>query len=186
MIWHDLIMGQARIFLEILIKYFFHPLCPCSKCRLYNKKKREKKKLSARNFFKLFLHSNEGSTVTVTVAILEAIKQSFPSCDELEENNYLKEDSKCGILLVLLSMPDFRSLNNSCYFSKITLGCRKHPSFCSFFDLVAPHHSGSVSTSSSAQPHKGPCCQQLVVSCGMGCKSVTLAQPGRKFHGTMS
>lgn len=74
-------------------------------------RKRGGEKLSARNFFKLFLHSNEGSTVTVMIAILQVIKQSFPSCDELEENNYLKEDSKCGILLVLLSMPDFRSLN---------------------------------------------------------------------------
>lgn len=152
-------------------------MCPCSKCRLCNKKKRGKN-LSARNFFKLFLHSNEGSTVTVMTAILQAIKQSSPSCDELEENNDLKEDSKCGILSVLLSVSDFRSLIWSCYFSKITLDGWKHPTLCSFFALVALPQSGSVNISSRELPHKGTLWQQLVVSRGMGCKFVTLAQPG--------
>lgn len=67
------------------------------------------------------------------VATLEAIKQSFLSCDELEENNYLKEESKAGTVQVLLSMVEFRTLNNSCNFSKITLDCWKHPSFSAVF-----------------------------------------------------
>lgn len=74
------------------------------------------------------------------VAILEAIKQSFLSCDELEENNYLKEDSKAGTLQALLSVLDFRSLNNSCNFSKITLHCWKHPSFSVVFLLLVLLH----------------------------------------------
>lgn len=57
------------------------------------------------------------------VTILEAIKQSFLSCDELEENNYLKEESKAGTLQALLSMLDFKSMNNSCHFSKTALDC---------------------------------------------------------------
>lgn len=88
------------------------------------------------------------------IAILQAIKQSSLSCDELEENNYLKEDSKCEILLVLLSVSDFRSLKWS--FSKITLGGWKHPTLCSFFALVALPQSSSVNISSSEQPHKDP------------------------------
>lgn len=128
MIWHDLIMGQARIFLEILIKYFFHPLCPCSMCRLYNKKKR--KKLSARIFFKLFLQSNEGSTATEW----NQFKQNFLSCDEIEENNYLKEKSKARILQALLSMLDYKDESNSCNFTPLWLAENIIPSL--FFFLL--------------------------------------------------
>ena len=56
-------------------------------------------------------------------------------------------------------------------------------SFC-FFNLFS--HSGSVSTSSSVQPHKPSRWQKLVVSCGMGWKSAALAQPWEKLCGTTS
>lgn len=65
--------------------------------------------------------------------MLEAIKQSFLSCYEVEEKNYLKEEGKAGILQALLSVLDFRNLNNSCNFSKITLDCWKHPFFSALF-----------------------------------------------------
>lgn len=97
-------------------------------CRLYNKKKR--KKLSARIFFKLFLQSNEGSTATEW----NQFKQNFLSCDEIEENNYLKEKSKARILQALLSMLDYKDESNSCNFTPLWLAENIIPSL--FFFLL--------------------------------------------------
>lgn len=54
-------------------------------------------------------------------AILEANKQNFLSCDEIEENNYLKEKSKARILQALLSMLDYKDESNSCNFTPLWL-----------------------------------------------------------------
>lgn len=48
------------------------------------------------------------------VAKLEAIKQNFLSCDELEENNYLKEESKAGFLQALVYALVFKNVKISC------------------------------------------------------------------------
>lgn len=75
------------------------------------------------------------------VAILEAIKQKFLSCDELEENNCLKDESKAGILQALLSMLDYKDESNSCNFTPLWLAENILPSLhffsCNFLFILS-------------------------------------------------
>lgn len=73
------------------------------------------------------------------VAKLEAIKQNFLSCDELEENNYLKEESKAGFLQALVYALVFKNVKISCRF---TLDYWKHPPPLHFFLSVLNLRSG--------------------------------------------